>query len=850
MALPVPTTLLPAHASNPYRTVKHPKLGHMTVLERSFALGAFDQIEYWFEQGVVREALAGQSPSKRDFGRTLMDYLGAWVKSNPHAVVRDRARAETALDALWHEVGYTRKEAWPGWLALMPETTLADRLLDQGVDPWKRPRWEAPNISETRKKNPADVELNFLAEPAVVGALKLLVSRQSTKYRIHYENDALIARIDRMINTQGLPHLFNSALGHVIRGGLLARMNYHMRDHTLQRETPQDHVMCWERWREQLLARGANIELNSEGGFIRSLAECAPNKPLDRWDVSELLDVTRKARQEEEANQAPSAHGRWHLNPSWSQDKEREVLLAVVGRRGLAWERWSHAWLDQLLPSLAAYNEPGLTPNTSMMMALDSSLSALLDTPGGTPLVRRLAGALKKQGYPLPWEKHNDFVLGSRRLGEWVSVDSIRSQRRLDQLLELDGSQDIGNFSVAWRNQLAKKFLGCSERNAKDEDTTPGLMLEMDLAPGYDRRKIEAQLQRVGAGNQPKAPTAKDLERLLDLAGPQIEGLEAANLRNLSWVGDLLQMLPWRWEDSRTSAKERRAVLDLLAQRRVLEMGLGVFEPLDDLGERISQAPDKGDLKAASSMNLDIVASWFTRWAKSSKDLLVDMDQALERLGQQGQLSRARLRRGSAWALLTLYPSDLAQGIPDTFLGRSLAQEIQQDPRLIDLACRTAQRHIASSSAGEWSVLVHSLNVLRSAQVLGWDGRITSALVRDTLTAALQKPDPNEEQIDLIWDVLSHNPHDREAASGQFLVGLLGEESAKQRSMLAWGPMAERLVEASGWDLDGQGEPAELGTLLAVVMAGQGRKVLRQVAQQTLERDLPVAQTNRPGRRF
>lgn len=62
--------------------------------------------------------------------------------------------------------------------------------------------------------------------------------------------------------------------------------------------------------------------------------------------------------------------------------------------------------------------------------------------------------------------------------------------------------------------------------------------------------------------------------------------------------------------------------------------------------------------------------------------------------------------------------------------------------------------------------------------------------------------------------------------------------------------MAERLVEASGWDMEEPEGPAELGTLLGVVMAGRGRKTLRQLAQDTLQRDLPTPHVASPARRF
>lgn len=838
MALPIPSTLTPTHARNPYRTVKHSTLGYLTILERSFALGDFDQIEYWFERGVVQEALAGQTPSRRDLGRNLMDCLGAWIKANPQAAEYKRAQVETAVEALWFGGGHTRKEAWAGWLSLMPDTVLADRLLDEGVDPWKRPRWEEEDSPAGSDKR-VNVQLNLVARPAIIEALDLLATRQASKYRTHYENTALIGRIDRMLNQADMPIRLNAALEGVIRGGLLARTHYHMREQAMQGQFPQEFVTCWERWRDQLLARGATIELSSNGGFLNVLASCAPHRPLERWDVPDLLEVARKAQQ---PTQDP-----WQIGPG--PKNEREILLDVVGRRGLSWERWVHAWMDHLLPTLPQYTEDGVGRNTSTLTAMDKVLPQLLDAPGGTALVTRIMGAIKAQGYPRPWDGGLDLLARTRWLVDWVSHDGFRSQRRIKQLLELDQNETFGRFSLGWRNQLAKQFLGCAARNAKDLDTTPGLMLESDRAAGYDRRKIEAQILRVGHGKSPKAPTATEISLLLDLAGPEIVQKEqAATLRNMTWMGELLQALPWRWEDARTPAKERRAVLDLLAQRQVLQLATDVFEPLDCVADRVSEARNNDVM--ATPLSLDIAVSWFMRWTKTNNNLLGEMDQALARLGRDGQQQRARLHRGAAWVQIMYYPSELVQGIPDTFMGQALAEEVKNEPRLLDLAAGVAELRLSSNTSSEWVSLEGPLNVLRSAQVLGWTGSVAGATARHILEAAVRCPGPTEDQIYLVWDVLSHNPNDRTITSGQFLVGLLAEESAKGRSMLAWGSMAERLVEASGWDMEEPDGPAELGTLLGVVMAGRGRKTLRQLAQDTLQRDLPTPHAARPARRF
>lgn len=108
-------------------------------------------------------------------------------------------------------------------------------------------------------------------------------------------------------------------------------------------------------------------------------------------------------------------------------------------------------------------------------------------------------------------------------------------------------------------------------------------------------------------------------------------------------------------------------------------------------------------------------------------------------------------------------------------MGRALAGEIKNDLRFLDLAASVAKRRLAGNKLSEWESLEGPLRVLRSAQGLGWMGSVAGATTDHTLAAALRCPSPTEDQIDIIWNVLSHNPNDRSVAAWQFLVGLLAE---------------------------------------------------------------------------
>ena len=134
-----PSSLTATQSKNPHRAVAS-RHGKLSYLEYSFAKGLMDEVDWWIEQGVVAEALAGNARSRRDYAASLMEYFSIWLGNRGVTSIQEAQRISGVLDILWQGGAKDKTDRHATWLTRLVAWPLADTLLDLGKNPWDLPK--------------------------------------------------------------------------------------------------------------------------------------------------------------------------------------------------------------------------------------------------------------------------------------------------------------------------------------------------------------------------------------------------------------------------------------------------------------------------------------------------------------------------------------------------------------------------------------------------------------------------------------------------------------------------------------------------------------------------------------
>lgn len=833
MAVERPYTLTLTQANNPHRTAPHTHVPQ-SYLEESFSRGNLEEIEYWIQSGVVAQALAGQSNSRRDYATSLMEYFSLWL-ADRHTV-SEPERVNKIIETLWEGGAKDKVERHATWLARMVVWPIADRLLDRGVNPWDAARvLEIPQKSGPPKRYVRSSNHSEFPNAMLAGLHALVYAEENignTTLGTDKEQLAwLEARVERMFgsfHTPGRDEL-QQALGLVTRGGLKAEIAQAMQrrdDDPWRRREQEQRVRQWTRWRDRLLAKGASA-LMGPGDALDELISVAPSEPLNRWQIHGLeYKLANDLRMEQAKSQGVDW---WTLPlPAAPEERTNEIMLDLLGRRALGWQQASQRWLDALDEALSR----PLDERDQQKLYFDNGAAngarwgKLLDAPGGLDLARRLARKLSERGQPLPWSPLNRS-LSSARMQELVAINGYRSLRRLAQVKQLleDPGLTPDGVLPAWRAELAHTFLRAEPSGDSPQSPVPGMTLgtSSELKPRMYRPP----------SNTLGLPTGPELDLLLDLAGPDIMGVDLFSLKmdsDAHWVVALFSQLPKMWEERNTPQEERQAVLDVLARRGVMDKIIlsltcftieGLVRPAQYSILEILELERQGE----QAKNL-----WLNSWKKA--ETLSLLETTLERHCKPE--TRQVLERLLAWDRIAHYPQML-------LTTRSAEEEVRHTqaltcvskecPILIDRMAGLLGMRICSkeNNSGRWDAILHHLGELNVLAQLGWKPREESDPTYMILKA-LGMESPSEEQQQLAIGLLKPLGPINEVG-GAFLTCLMELEEQRGTDRMGWKESIDMLIESGAFPSI-SGESLVSGTLRAHIVSSVRRRLLANVARE------------------
>lgn len=848
MAVERPYTLTLTQANNPHRTTPHTHVPQ-SYLEESFSRGNLEEIEYWIQSGVVAQALSGQSKSRRDYATSLMEYFSLWL-ADRHSV-SEPERINKIIDTLWEGGAKDKVERHSTWLARMIVWPIADRLLDRGVNPWEAARvLEIPQKSGSPKRYVRSGNHSEFPNAMLAGLHALVHAEENIDHStLGMDKDQLAgleARIERMFgsfHTPGRDEL-QQALGLVVRGGLKAEIAQAMQrreDDPWCRREQEQRVRQWTRWRDQLLAQGARA-LMGQGDALDELISVAPSEPLNRWQIHGLeYKLANDLRTEQAKAQGVDW---WTLPlPAVPEDRANEIMLDLLGRRALGWQQASQRWLDALDGALSR----PLDERDRQKLYFDNGAAngarwgKLLDAPGGFDLARRLAGKLSERGQPLPWSPLNRS-LTSARMQELVAINGYRSLRRLAQVKQLleDPGLTPDGVLPAWRAELAHTFLKAEPSGDSPQSPAPGMTL--GTSSEFKPRMYRYPSNTLGL------PTGPELDLLLDLAGPDVMGVDLFSLKmdsDAHWVVALFSQLPKMWEERNTPQEERQAVLDVLARRGVMDkiiLSLTGFT-IEGLAQPAQDSILELERQGEQAKNL-----WLNSWKKT--ETLSLLEATLERHCKPE--TRKVLERLLAWNRMAHYPQML-------LTTRSAEEEVRHTqaltcvskecPILIDRMAGLLGIRIRSeeNNSGRWDAILYHLGELNVLAQLGWEPREESDPT-DLILKALGRASPSEEQQHLAIGLLKPLGPINEVG-GAFLTCLMELEEQRGTDRMGWKESIDMLIESGAFPSI-SGEALVSGTLRAHIVSSVRRRLLAHAAREVGADPESGLEARPPKRRF
>jgi hypothetical protein len=383
-----------------------------------------------------------------------------------------------------------------------------------------------------------------------------------------------------------------------------------------------------------------------------------------------------------------------------------------------------------------------------------------------------------------------------------------------------------GEISWRWRHNIAQAY-------PANEPAVPG---KDDVPPG--QTCLEDWSSRHCPTSLKSAPVSvQELEVLLDITqlapqGPK-EGMTVGH-----WAAETTCLhLPEKWEQYRTPAKQRDAVLDLMARR-------GVFDQLL-LSERIQALAASGSLVASREQALavkdamsSINISWYGIWARNPKHELARVDAAIQRVCPDNERLKTVLRRWNLDQAFSAVSEDyLEDPIPRVKTG------LAADPALRDFLGWRAEEDIARLNADGVSDFDR-----KDERVAGVLRAMWQSLVLGYTPVGHEPADTREACMGLVANLRGNTLADERgqdmildllerlgAPIGPAQVGLLDKLLAKEaqgENCVRWAHLAERLVEAGATpqevprDVDPQANQT-LGDRVAIALA---RRALGEIA--------------------
>lgn len=373
---------LSAHQlANPHKTVPDVRLGRtLTLLERAFSQGKWDELAQWDQRGVIDQAMTEPSKRRRDYTRTLLSRL---LENQYFGVPDPKTQQHISqwFHRLWTLGASAHRDLYDTWMAGAGRLDVGDFLLDQGAN---------PHHAHDRHRS---------HDSALLDMMEALSSCQryasSPMWRIRNRDidlERLVRRIDRCIALPGASE--------EQRCEGLARTV--LRSVGLEGNAPE----CWHRWRDLYLAEGVVPNLPS---ILDQLVRIGPR--VANHEIEEAV-----------AEQERQMGARWSLfDPARTQFAEDELL-----RRQDEWVSQIQEHLDVLLPHVST-PKPLLSGNVWFY---------LLHRPGAVEIGRRLLA----DGLRTPWS--GDDVSQSSHSIPFVHM-SGRDPGILETFLEITQDYDL-----------------------------------------------------------------------------------------------------------------------------------------------------------------------------------------------------------------------------------------------------------------------------------------------------------------------------------------------------------------------------------------------------------------------
>lgn len=814
-----PTSLTLTQSKNPHRAVAS-RHGKLSYLEYSFAKGLMDEVDWWIEQGVVAEALAGKARSRRDYASSLMEYFSIWLGNRGVTSIQEAQRIGGVLDILWQGGAKDKTDRHATWLTRLVSWPLADALLDLGKNPWDLPKPAGVTLPGAQ----AD---HSHAVAAGLDFLHRYQQQQRDGYHLTQGNlvqaQVLVARMDRMLGV-ALPDIggrraLAKALAGTVRGGVSDDM---AQDHPGLADTRL--TVPWARWRDQLLDLGAPVLMGNMDALETLIAD-APHTAMRSWHINGI--TSRIAHDRHKAAMEAQGKNWWEVRtPELPAHEVLDLLIKENERRALNWSRATNRWLNALEPAMRA----PLTEDDLQNLRYDNASRSgrrwgmLLDAPHGRVLAKRIGSALLARGQPLPWtpttRQASNF---ETHLDDLFCVSERRSVRRIAYVVELlsDPAMREGGVSTEWRAAVARQLLTRVPLGDKPDSPAPGFMTGDDIPrQSYFQRSDKLIL-----------PTAQELRALLDLADLSLLGGEnpsqILDKHDMNWVGWMLGQLPDTWENARVPDEQRDRLLDVLAQRGTLDVMFSILDPLMDGDEaRFDDAVKPVGI---------LTGSWWSRWMQNEAHAK-RMEDALERANKPD--TQQRFRRLVAWThVLTRsrHPDE-----NDGYFKQTSEQE-GRSPYFQDLIAHHVVKSIASHRRGDsWNTLEKDLNGLTWALRLGWSATDaldpTERLVR---VCAEQTGLATEAHQALVVEVLRQLGSVDE--SGALLLTHLMTEERNGYMKSGWSDTADVLIEAGACPSIPGGE-LRAGSLAAHVASAVARRELGNLGRQVARERCKVEQ--------
>lgn len=689
-----PPPSLGTRAQSPHKTSRVRDLGEVSHLERSFAEGNLGEMEYWIQSGVVEQAMAGKTRSRRDYGVVLMDRLSRKLSDIDTLGTDDLNRFNAVLDTLWDLGAIGKIDHHALWLRRLAAFDIADRLVALGHHPgWGR---EVGDNEQVRGREPGN-------RSALEQLFCMMVRRQDSRYGALGRNaqtsipPAWVARAQRFLAMEGHdPYALNQALGWVAKGDCGKRTNS---------KTP------WGQWRDCLIALGANAMM-VEGDALDMLAHMAPTRSLLADDVWAEL----RLRLRHDKGQHPGKP---------SEALVREVLHEQVGKRALRWTKFANSWLEALervhpndghtaLDRPVSDTEQAVLNHHCWRYSQPSqhpeNWARLLDAPNGVEIARRVARGLQKRGQLMPWSPQPTDQAGSWYRSfpdakELICINNSLSARRLACLAQVLSDEVVREgVDDQWRTRSADAAMLYDSMGDSRSDPPPSLEFEL----GRTMRWIKP-MPLVGVSRKSNR-AVEELDGLLAVAGPRV-------LRNPSaectWTHRTLQGMPEYWHETSTPEDVKRAYVASLDK-------WGALDALAQVAQELNDLPGTKDQVGVEIHNLstDLCYDWYSGWIRHGSDQML----LAEHFSDQPAIAQG-IRRLAVlcWVRgLYLVHEEMEQHASEEAPGW-VKTCCQQDPALLELAEQAVlhglEKITSTSRNGQQSKAAWSLHRLVS---MGW----------------------------------------------------------------------------------------------------------------------------------